>query len=249
MPTCGHCGYEADAGAERCPLCGSPLAREEGRDTAAGEGGAGAGSSIPAWEDPAVGFPEDLGRTWRDSVLDPAAFYAGVPWAAGLARPVLYYLIVSIAAAFFTLWWEALDWFPVFPFAPEMGDDRGALALVDFFLSPFLALLGLGIGSLVLHFFALLLAPDRRDLRATVRALSYGAGPAVFAIVPVLGPLVALVWSLVLHVIGIREAHRTTTGRAAAIVLLPWALFLALVFLAVLALVALAGLTLFGRGA
>lgn len=247
MPTCGHCGYGADAAADRCPLCGFPLgANAAGTDD--GPEGEEA-RALPAWEDPAVGFPEDLWRTWRDSVLEPATFFGGVPWTGGLTRPVLYYLIVSIAAAFFALWWEALGWVPVFPLAPQMGADRGALAIVDFFLSPFLALLGLGIGSLVLHFFALLLAPDRRDLRATVRVLSYGVGPAVFTIVPLLGPLVALAWSLVVHVVGIREAHRTTTGRAAAIVLLPWALFLALVVLAILALVAVAGLTLFGRGA
>lgn len=243
MPTCPHCGHEADRGEARCPLCGSPLEPEPGP---AGKAEPGAG--LPAWEDPAVAFPADLWRTWRRSVLEPGAFFAGVPWGGGLARPVLYYLILSITAAFFTLWWEALGWMPVFPIPPEMGSERGALALVDFFLSPFVALLGLGIGSLVLHLFAILLAPDRRGLGATVRVLSYGAGPAVFAVVPVLGPLVGLAWSLVLHVVGMREAHRTTTGRAAAIVFLPLAVFLALVVLTILALVLVAGVTLLGRG-
>jgi hypothetical protein len=39
--------------------------------------------------------------------------------------------------------------------------------------------------------------------------------------VPVLGPLVATVASIVLSVIGVREVHETTTGKAALVVLIP----------------------------
>ena len=49
----------------------------------------------------------------------------------------------------------------------------------------------------------------------------HSAGPAVYTVVPILGPAVGAVWSLVILVLGLREAHRTTTGRAAAMVLIP----------------------------
>jgi hypothetical protein len=39
--------------------------------------------------------------------------------------------------------------------------------------------------------------------------------------VPVLGPLVAAVASIALSIIGVREVHETTTGRAALVVLIP----------------------------
>ncbi len=225
----------------------------------AGAGAAAAGPSAeaetvapadpPAWEDQTVAFPESLVRTWRASVLEPTRFFARVPWDAPIARPVLYFLIVTVAAAFFTLWWNALGLAATLPFtlpAVDVG-GRGASALIEFFMSPFVALVGLLIWTLVLHFFALFLAPERRGLGATARAVCYAAGPAVFSIVPLLGPLVGGVWTLVLEVFGIRAAHRVTTGRAAAIVLLPLAIFFTLLMFLVLLAFLLVGVTMIGR--
>lgn len=270
---CPHCGFEADPGATACPLCGTDLVAAggaggaggfagEARPGAGGEGPAGAAAGgpsaaaegvaaadPPAWEDPTVAFPESLVRTWRASVLEPTRFFARVPWDAPIARPVLYFLVVTVAAAFFTLWWNALGLAATLPFtlpAVDVG-GRGAPALIEFFMSPFVALVGLLIWTLVLHFFALFLAPERRGLAATARAICYAAGPAVFSIVPLLGPLVGGVWTLVLEVFGIRAAHRVTTGRAAAIVLLPLAIFFTLLMFLVLLAFLLVGVTMIGR--
>jgi hypothetical protein len=49
--------------------------------------------------------------------------------------------------------------------------------------------------------------------------------------VPVLGPLVAAVASIVLSVIGVREVHETTTGKAALVVLIPAAVGLLIALL------------------
>lgn len=218
MPVCTRCGFETVGGSGRCPLCGSDLAD-----------GPPPGEAV-AWEDPRIPFPLDLLTTWRQSVLEAARFFPRLRYGAGLARPLLYYLLVYVVAAFFGLWWDTLGVAAGWRAAVgPPGVDRGTAALLEFFAMPFLALLGLGLGTLVLHFFALLLAPERRGLGDTARVLCYAAGPAVLNIVPVVGPVVGFLWTLVLQVIGIRAAHRTTTGRAAAIVLLPLALALLLV--------------------
>lgn len=238
MPVCTHCGFEVGPEAEACPLCGTGLS---------GGPAAGPGPAPVAWEDAAVAFPRDLLLTWRESLFEPAAFFARVGWAGGLARPVLYYLVVSVVGAFFTLWWEAVGWAPSLGIAGlEERIEGGAGALVNFFLSPFIALAALGIAGLVLHLFALLLAEDRRPLGDTYRVLCYGSGPGVFTAIPFAGPLVAAVWTVVLYVFGIREAHRTTTGRAAAIVLLPTLLLAAAVGALMLATLFLAGAAILG---
>jgi hypothetical protein len=55
--------------------------------------------------------------------------------------------------------------------------------------------------------------------------------------VPIVGTLVGAVWGIVLQVVGIRTAHRTTTGRAALVVILPTVLLgITLFFLMVAAL-------------
>lgn len=259
MPACPHCGFEVTEGAADCPLCGSELAPPGSDPGAAGfgapdpsgsrSGDAAPDGPLPEWEDPGVSFPESFVRTWTESLLNPARFFPRVPWEGPLARPLLYFLLVSVAGAFFTLWWSALGLAGTLPFALPVADldvGRGALALVEFFLTPFAALLGLVLWTLILHLFALFLAPERRGLRATARVLCYASGPAVFTLVPFLGPLVGFFWGLVLQVLGLRAAHRTTTGRAVAIVLLPMGIFLLLGFALLVFVFVLLGVTLMG---
>ncbi len=232
MPICPHCGFESGHGNIECPLCGTRLSEA----AVAHHDQTRAGSV--AWEDSSVAFPASLLRTWRDSLFQPAAFFRRLAWEGSLARPLLYYLLVSITSAFFVLLWRSTDaplltaaFRPAAPLAP----------LVQFFLEPFAALIVLGLGVLVLQLFAVILAPARRGMRATARVFCYSAGPAVFTAAPVLGPAVGAVWSLVLLVMGLREAHRTTPGRAAAIVLIPVVGFL-IVLGSLLVLLVLAGL-------
>ncbi len=224
MPACPHCGFQVRAGGAECPLCGSRLTSTP---PAAG------GTETTPWEDPDAAFPVNLIQTWRQSVFAPAAFFRRMPVEAPLARPLLYYLIISVLTAFFVLIWRSVG-SSVLPVG-LLGWNDPLMPLIEFFLEPFLAMIGLAIGSLVLHLLVLLFADRRKGIGTTARVFCYSWGPGVFALFPVLGPPVGFVWSVVLMVIGVREAHETTSGRAAAIVLTPLiALFLLLVFLATL---------------
>jgi hypothetical protein len=55
---------------------------------------------------------------------------------------------------------------------------------------------------------------------ATVRALCYAQGPALFGIIPCIGFL-AWIYSVVLDILGIASLQETSTGKASGIVLLP----------------------------
>lgn len=260
--TCPHCGHETEA--DVCPLCGSELAGRGSADrgpagAAAGHTGGGddrdpagprarrapdEGRSVP-WEDPSLSFPTDLWRTWRESLFSPGRFFGRVDDRGSLARPVLYFLLVSVVGAVFALVWQTV-WLSgpgnVYP-----GGAGGALAhpAVSFFLAPFLALIGLAILTMIYHLGALVLAPDRRGMGGTARVICYAAGPSVLALVPFLGSLAAGVWTLVLQVVGLREVHRTTTGRAVLMVFWLWAVLFVLFVLGavILALVAGPGMT------
>jgi hypothetical protein len=232
LPICPHCGFESGHGTFECPLCGTRLS--EAAVTQPDQMRAGS----VAWEDITVAFPASLLRTWRDSLFQPAAFFRRLAWEGSLARPLLYYLLVSITSAFFVLLWRSTD----APLLPAAFRPEAPLApLVQFFFEPFAALIGLGVGVLVLQLFAIILAPARRGMRATARVFCYSAGPAVFTAAPILGPIVGAVWSLILLVMGLREAHRTTSGRAAAIVFIPLVCFI-MVLASLLLLLILTGL-------
>jgi hypothetical protein len=209
-----------------------------------------------AWEDSSEPFPANLGLTWWGCLVSPERFFARVSWDEPIARPLLYYLIVAILAGLLGLFWFV--WGP-WGAAEQLGLTL-ELQLLSFFLTPFAVLLALGLISLVQHLFVVLLVPDRRGLGATATVLCYasGVGLVAAALPPVLGFAASVrgvlgatyaviyfalvvavqVWYVVVQVIGLRHAHSTTTGRAAAIVLIPFAI--GLVFSVTLVIIALA---------
>jgi hypothetical protein len=67
---------------------------------------------------------------------------------------------------------------------------------------------------------------------ATFRVVCYASSPEVFQIVPICGGLVGGVWGFAISVVGLREVHRTTTGKAAAAVLLPGLLCCGMILIA-----------------
>lgn len=192
-----------------------------------------------AWEDPGLAFPADAWRSWRESLLEPASFFRRIDHGAPMARPILYFLLVSVTGAFFHLVWQAFLYVPMMGQAASYG---GEAYVIQFFAAPFVVLVGLGVQTLILHLFVLMLAPDRRSIGSTARVICYASGPVLLSIVPFAGALAGAVWGLVLQVVGIREAHRTSTGRAVAVVLAPVVLAsLAVVFLMVLVALAMGG--------
>ena len=75
-------------------------------------------------------------------------------------------------------------------------------------------------GAALFHGCLYLVGGASQGYQATFRVVSYSTVPIVFNIVPVLGSLASL-WSLVLIAVGLRETHKTSTGKAAAAVLIP----------------------------
>ena len=194
------------------------------------------------WEDESVPFPANFGLTWWDCLVSPDRFFTRVAWETSFVRPLLYYLILTILAGLLGLFWFV--WSP-WGAAEQLGLTL-ELQLLSFFVTPFALLLALGLIALMQHLFVVLLVPDRRGLGATATVLCYGSGVGLLKAVlpPALGltgsvggvfgatylvlyvmlMVAVLAWYVVVVVIGVRRAHSTTTGRAAAVVLLPMAI-------------------------
>jgi len=212
------------------------------------------------WEDESVPFPANLGLTWWDCLVSPDRFFARVAWEKPFVRPLLYYLILTILAGLLGLFWFV--WSP-WGAAEQLGLTL-ELQLLSFFVTPFALLLALGLITLMQHLFVVLLVPDRRGFGATATVLCYGSGVgflkailppalgltgsvggvfgATYLVLYVMLMVAVLAWYVVVVVTGVRRAHSTTTGRAAAVVLLPMAIGLVLAVAFII--VALALLTL-----
>ena len=175
------------------------------------------------WEDPEVDFPEDLGRTWIESLTSPVSFFQRMEPEAPLARAVLYFLFMAVGAALFSLLWGLAGSAPELP--PQAADvidlDPRGIQLFGFFLSPFANLILLGLAAVSVHLFVRLLTNSSHPLLATTRVICFASGPALFTIVPWVGEISGWIGSAILLAIGIREVHGTTTGRATLTVLFP----------------------------
>lgn len=233
MPTCPHCGHESDPGARECPLCGTRLSAPAGGEPPDGP-------PVP-WEDPELGFVDGIGRTWTRSMLEPAAFFGRVRDEGTLVRPLIYFLLVTVLASVVTLVWDAAGLsLAGFTGYAEVGDVSATGAVVSFVLTPFLSVVVLLLTTVIFHLGALMVAPDRQGMGATAKVVCYSASPSVLAVVPVVGTMLGAVWTLALQVVGLREAHGTTTMRGLFMVFWLWIVLLVL-GLVVAALVATLG--------
>jgi hypothetical protein len=96
----------------------------------------------------------------------------------------------------------------------------GIAGLVAPLLAP---LLNGGIWTLTTHLGVWLLARNRKSIEHTFRAVLYSFGVTSILAIPICGAYAAGIWQIVTMVIGVREVHSTTTGRAVVAVL--WPLF------------------------
>ncbi len=95
------------------------------------------------------------------------------------------------------------------------------------------------IGAGVYHLFVLLFVrPANAGFEATFRVVSYASVVLLVSWIPIVG-IVALIYGVILHILGIREVHSTSTGTAALVVLIPVGVLLLLMILLGAALIAL----------
>jgi hypothetical protein len=71
----------------------------------------------------------------------------------------------------------------------------------------------------------------KNGFEATFRVVSYSIGAYVFLMVPFCGAIISGLWTVVLAIIGLKEAHGTTGGKAAFAVFFPLIMCCAIVML------------------
>jgi hypothetical protein len=169
--------------------------------------------------------------TWGGAVLRPRQFFEAMPGSLSLGATVLYYLVIGVIAAAIQLFWNTLLPSEATLLQQVLGRSVETRPLLDFLASPLYLLLSLYLAAGVTHLLVLLLVPGQRGFGTTLRVFCFAYSPALFAVVPYLGSVAAFIWMTAASIVGLRAAHRTTRGRAAAAVLVP--LFAALVLLAI----------------
>lgn len=160
----------------------------------------------------------------------------------GMGQPIMYALL-GLGIGFLA----QLVWQVPMSFLPLLGGNNNAGQEVIFQLIGNViggaigvvigATIGLMISAGITHVCLMIFKGANMPYETTFRVMGYANGSTAWLnIVPFVGPLVAAIYTLVLSVIGLREAHETTTGKAIGAVLLPIAVCcgIAVVFFAIM---------------
>lgn len=99
---------------------------------------------------------------------------------------------------------------------------------------PFGLAISLFVGSGITHLCLMLVSGNKYGFQATFRPISYSYCAHLFNLIPLIGNLIGSIYMIILSILGVREGHETSTGKAALAVLLPAIVAFILVLLAIL---------------
>jgi len=218
---CSHCGKEIGEDQAFCQHCGASL-----REPTSAPDAAESRRKTP-WEDRETnGFFGGLFGTLKAVLFSPREFFRAMPVTGGLADPLLFALIVGMTGFMFSTVWQTIfkgtfeGYLPSTLRSSYQSFEGGGM-VVYALLSPFFLIIALFIGAGMLHLFLLMLKGARAGFEATFRVLAYSFATNAILAVPFCGGIIAWIWSLVVIIIGLKEAHETTGGKAAVAVLFP----------------------------
>jgi hypothetical protein len=201
-----------------------------------GTGGAGGSPSEPSsppprtsgvaaggefnYQDPVQSFISTVQRV----VLQPVDFYRGILRRGDFINPLIFaiicYEIYTILGGLFRL-------------VGVGGDINFGSYIISLVTAPIGAVIGLFIGAGILHLLVMLIVGSGNSgFEATFRVGAYAATTSLVSWIPFIGWIASL-YGIYLAIVGIREVHATSTGKAALVVLIPAAVVLLLVFLVI----------------
>jgi len=185
------------------------------------------------WEDrPRVGFADALVDTIRLFATRPAEAWSRTREKGDIGQPLFFAICVGWIGIIFSSVYGLLFGQVWLRFLPLTYRDRigslmagtAGMTLVQIFLAPLFILIGLFIGSAILHVCFLIvgaLSNSTAGFEGTIRIVGYSWVAQLAHVIPVFGGLLALVASLILSVMGAQTLHRSTQGKAILGVLLP----------------------------
>ena len=144
----------------------------------------------------------------------------------GLGEPLIYALIGGclggIVSLLFSLGLQSVGFFADRhnTFAAMTGMGGGSVAFIV--LVPLFIVIGLFIGSAIVHLCLMIVGGANQSFETTFRVIAFSQGSTgPLQMIPICGGLIAGVWALVCNCIGLARAHETDTGRAVLAVFLP----------------------------
>src|SRR5262245_4641283 len=180
------------------------------------------------WEQPGYPFLKGFFETIGLFFAKPGEAFRRMPTTPSVGRPIVYYLVLGwIAAAVAQIYSLAFRSMMPMPEQIQAILDKFGVAptplgtVVAIVFAPIGLVIGLFLWTAIVHFFLFVLGGTSAGFLTTCRVVCYAGTVNLVNLVPFCGRFVAIIWGLVLQVIGLKEAHKTTTGKAVLAVLIP----------------------------
>jgi hypothetical protein len=227
MITCPQCGFEQPE-ANECIKCGIVISKflqeqemvrsmgtriREVRPETSGE-------ELPPWES-GEGFIGAFFTTSREALFSPTKFFKKVAAGQGYGFPLIYAIIAGIIGIGVSTLWQ---WLLLSRFIPLEGIQAlpyGISLAFILVMMPIGLILSILIWSALFHLFLMIVGGNKKGFQSTFRAISYTFSVSLFQIIPIIGGFIVFIYGFILTIIGVREGHGISTGRATLAVFLP----------------------------
>ncbi len=171
--------------------------------------------------------------TWKTVILEPVQFFEKLPPKTSYREPSLFYLKTQALLLFICL--LILGQILISDISSTqsaivtiIGGIAGVMIFIGFIIFYPLALLlswgFLFINAALLHLFVILFGGEE-GYKETVNVTAYSAAPTLLSLIPFVG-LAAIIYSIILQVIGIQKRQKLSLGKSIAVVVIPFLIFL-----------------------
>jgi hypothetical protein len=181
----------------------------------------------PPWEEPGPPF-ERFARTAQAVLLEPTRFFSTMRREGGLGPPIVFGVIGTLAGGIMAAVYQML--LSMLGAGFQSADairDQAFLSLFStgcmVIVIPLITVLSMFIAAGIYHLMLVLLGAAQRPFETTMRVIAYGTGStSLLNFIPICGGFIGAIWSLIVAIIGLAQAHEISTGKAAAAVLIPF---------------------------
>jgi hypothetical protein len=160
----------------------------------------------------------------KNALFSPTRFFRKGKPANGIGPSLLYALIAGIIGLGGSGFWQWVLFSRMFHYKIASSLPYSIhLTLITIAL-PLMVLFSIAVGSGVTHFCLIIVGGNKTGFRTTFRSVAYAYSGHLFGIIPFIGSTIGSFYTLILTIIGVKEGHGISAGRAVFAVLLPFIL-------------------------
>ncbi len=178
-----------------------------------------------------LGFWTALGETIKETLATPEDFFSRLSPSGGIGKPLLYGTLLGVIGVILGQVWGVIGNAIGFSTAGMLGGEfsdvmqQQVAGIASVFMTILISIVAIPISffiiSGILHLSLMILGGANEDYEATFRSVCFAQTPQLAQIIPVIGSLVAGIWTLILEVKALSNLHDITPGKALLAIFLP----------------------------